>query len=165
MSADFVTALDAEIATLEAELRADPRYQKISELRRVRDLYKGTGGGAFTPRVFQQTATQRPKRARSELRQQILDAAEEMLRGRTEPTTTAENYDVDNQDIDIPGQKPRNNLSAMLSNSPRFRSHGRDGWTLASETSEAPDDLVVRSTSEASNSSLASPAREPSYVP
>lgn len=163
MSTQFETALDAEIAALEDELKADPRYLKVSELKRIRDLYRL--GTSFTPKVFQRAATPKPKRARSELRQQILDTAEDMLKGRTTPTTTADMFDEINLIVGIPGQNPRNNLSAMLSNSPKFRSHGREGWTLVSETSEAPDDLLRRSASEASNSSLASPAREPSYVP
>lgn len=163
MSAEFITALDAEIATLEGELKADPRYRKVNELKRVRDLYRGA---SFTPKVFSSTVvTTKPKRARSELRQQILDAAEEMLKGRTTPTTTAAMFDTIDQVVKIPGQNPRNNLSAMLSNSPKFVSHGRDGWTLASETPEASDDLLTGSASEASNSSSASPAEEPNYAP
>ena len=164
MSTDFVPALDAEIAALEAELAADPRYLKIRELRRVRELYSGNSPAPTA--VRQRTSPlQRQRRAPSAQRQQILDHAEELLKGRTEPVTTAAIYDKISPDIEIPGQNPKNNLSAMLSNSSRFVSHGREGWTLASETSEAPDDLLARSASEASNSSLASPARESSYAP
>lgn len=39
MSNDFISALDTEIALLEAALRDDPRWIKLTELKRVRDIY------------------------------------------------------------------------------------------------------------------------------
>lgn len=112
-----------------------------------------------------------PRRSRrgSPERQAILDAAKEFLRGRDYPTLTADIYEAIKGQVEIGGNNPRNNLSAMLSNSSDFRSHARAGWTLAvptlSETNEASDDLLSRSASEASNSSPALPAGGPDVRP
>jgi hypothetical protein len=150
MATDFIPALDAEIAALEEGLAADPRYLKLRELRRVRELYTGnrpTDDLVARPRS---NPLLRQRRAPSTHRQKILDHAKEFLRGRTEPTTTAMIFDAINPVVEIPGENPRNNLSAMLSNSPEFSSHGRAGWTLASETTEAADNPLFRAVSAAS---------------
>jgi hypothetical protein len=50
MSANFATALKAEITELEAELRADPRHAKLKHLRDLLALYEA-------PSATRQTAT------------------------------------------------------------------------------------------------------------
>lgn len=93
------------------------------------------GGGEAIPMVDGQ------RRMQAITRQRVLEDAENILRGRTEPTKTADLYD----DLlaaghEIGGDDPKNNLSAMLSKSPLFRSHKRAGWTLVESQSTAPDD-------------------------
>jgi hypothetical protein len=156
----FVSALEAEIASLQDELEADPRFLKLRELERVRALY-GAQEQSLSLRIEKRVIPVAKRRMPSPERQKILDAAKEAIRGRTQPTPTSDIFDAISPDVEIPGNAPKNNLSAMLSNSTEFVSHGRAGWTLASETSEASGDLLARSAPEASNSSPASPAGEP----
>lgn len=166
MATNFQAALAIEIEALEQELEADPRFMKLRELRRVQALYGPASAiTAYTtpmprPRVRAVTSGRSP----SPERQSILDAARMLTRGRALPVPTADLHDqITAMDIVIPGTNPKNNLSAMLSNSPEFKSHGRAGWTL-NETPEASDDQILRSASEAPMSSPASPAGESSTV-
>lgn len=78
----------------------------------------------------------------------ILAKAKALLAGRTEPTPTIDIFEEINQEIEIPGAVPKNNLSAMLSNSKDFTSHGRSGWTL-SETKLASNGEGDADTSKA----------------
>lgn len=147
MSIPFVQALDVEIAQLKAELANDPRLVKLRELERVRRLYAGEPDVAAPPEL-----ESRPKgtsRRSSPVRQQILDEAEAFLSLQPKPlgvlspapTPTARILEyVETVGLDVPGQNKRNSLSAMLSNSPRFRSHGRAGWTLAADETDSAQD-------------------------
>lgn len=170
MSNDFLSALTAEIETLVAELEADPRQQKLRELRRVEALYNGHPVPAIRQRIrpVAAAASTPPRRSPSPERLAILDQAKKFIAGRHHPTPTAEIYETLALMMEIPGKDPKNNLSAMLSNSPEFVSHRRAGWTLASEspakTPEATGDLLTRSAPAASMSSPASPAGEPHSV-
>jgi hypothetical protein len=135
-----VTPLDAEIATLEAELSADPRVARLDQLKRLRRDYLALPTiepAAAAPSTVAANGSARaaePRlsgRRRSPERQQALDAARELLRGKTAPTRTADiSAHLEARGITIGGTDPVNNLSAMLSHVADFRSHGRDGWTL-----------------------------------
>lgn len=93
------------------------------------------GGGEGVPVADGQ------RRMQAITRQRVLEDAENILRGRTEPTKTADLYDdLVAAGHEIGGDDPKNNLSAMLSKSPLFRSHKRAGWTLVESQSTAPDD-------------------------
>lgn len=93
------------------------------------------GGGEVAPIADGQ------RRMQALTRQRVLEDAENILRGRTEPTKTADLYDnLVAAGHEIGGDDPKNNLSAMLSKSPLFRSHKRAGWTLVESQSTAPDD-------------------------
>ncbi len=93
------------------------------------------GGGEAVP------AGESLRRIQSLTRQRVLEDAENILRGRTEPTKTTDLYDdLIAAGHEIGGDDPKNNLSAMLSKSPLFRSHKRAGWTLVESQSTAPDD-------------------------
>lgn len=71
----------------------------------------------------------------------VLDGAAELIDGRSDPTRTAVIFaSLTEQGISIEGKNPQNTLSARLSNSPRFISHGRAGWTLAEPESETADE-------------------------
>ncbi len=166
MATDFAAALDAEIDELERQLEASPAYMKLRELRHVRTLYTAPAVNPL-PRIRARPvpeAAPSSGRSPSPERQAILDCAKDLLEGSVTPTRTSDLYDMLALMVNIPGASPKNNLSAMLSNSREFKSHGRAGWTLATETPEAPDDLLTREASEASMSSPASPAGEPSSV-
>jgi hypothetical protein len=93
------------------------------------------GGGEAVPVMDGQ------RRLQAINRQKVLEDAENILRGRTDPTKTSDLYDdLVAAGHEIAGDDPKNNLSAMLSKSPLFRSHKRAGWTLVESQSTAPDD-------------------------
>ena len=163
MSTGFKEALEREIGELERSLEADPRFIKLRELQRVAGLYSPTAqavdsikrivgalGSAIPPRTgaprFYGGGEMLPtpdgqRRVSGVLRQKVLEDAESILRGRTEPTKTADLYDsLVAAGHEIGGDDPKSNLSAMLSKSPLFRSHKRAGWTLVESQSTAPDD-------------------------
>jgi hypothetical protein len=159
MVMSFTQALDAEIAALEQEIGADPRLVKLRELKRVRALYgtppPASNGEAalndsvpsqlrgenltslFNNHVMSTTALQResartPGRKPSPERIRAMTEAVGFLRGKTEPTKTADIYaHLLSRGIRLAGDDPQNNLSAMLNKAPEFQSHGRIGWTLA----------------------------------
>ncbi len=168
MSTGFKEALEREISDLEKSLEADPRFIKLRELQRVAGLYTpgaqiadafkmavgsltggirvvGTGGVSHA-RAFANGGEAVPiadsqRRMQALTRQRVLEDAENILRGRTEPTKTTDLYDdLIAAGHEIGGDDPKNNLSAMLSKSPLFRSHKRAGWTLVESQSTAPDD-------------------------
>ena len=149
----FVDALDEEIDSLEMDLLSDPRYIKLQELKRVRALYSATLRSARLPAVPRHRSRVNPDRERT------LDAAATIIQGRTRPTTTAAILErVQTEGITVPGKDARNTLSAMLSHSDRFESHGRSGWTLVEpdepdHSEEAADgDLLEGNPSTASES-------------
>lgn len=135
MSADFTVALKKEIASLEAELGADIRYRRLTELRNVLSLYdienvarSGVVGGEEGTKVAKQASGRRP----SPEREKALDGARLYLNNRLGPTPTRDILaHLEAMEIEIGGENPVNNLSAMLSNSGMFIPHGRSGWTVA----------------------------------
>lgn len=164
MALDFVSALNAEIEALELAIKNDPKHLKLAEAKRLLALYSGA---ALPEQVGEPAKVIRTSRSapRSPERQAILDFAAELLANAQYPVPTSDIYKFVHARIAVPGANPKNNLSAMLSNSPRFQSHGRAGWTLATETPEAPDDLISRSASEASDLSASPAEPTPSVRP
>lgn len=163
MADEFVKLLDAEIADLEAAIKADPRIQKLEDARRLRARYPD-GFNLNPPARVRRIESVSRNSSRSPKNQAILDCAAELLTGRIEPTSTNDVYSHISGLMEIPGANPKNNLAAMLSNSPRFRANGRQGWVLATETNEASDTLFL-ATSEASNPIAASLTAEPNVKP
>lgn len=168
MSTGFKEALEREISDLEKSLEADPRFIKLRELQRLANLYTPGAqvadafkmvfgslatntrvvgvGGMSPPRAFAGGGevvlnVDGQRRAQALNRQRVLEDAENILRGRADPTKTSDLYDdLIAAGHEIGGDDPKNNLSAMLSKSPLFRSHKRAGWTLVESQSTAPDD-------------------------
>jgi hypothetical protein len=168
----FVSALDAEIAELEKDIKAnpDPRVRKLEDLKRIRSAYYATNtsrvavadryftmegppldrrADKVTTDHFDTTYSQgsfviRPRppgRKRSPEREEALRQAELFLEGKTEPVKTAEIYEMlQFKGIEVSGEDPKSNLSAMLSNADQFQSHGRAGWTLARVNAGATPD-------------------------
>ena len=132
MTSDFLTALQREISDLEAELANDPRYEKLRHLKELSALYSGSPQSLASGAARQ---SQRSAKAASEALDQALDLAEELIKGRTEPTPTAEILHwVESRGVVIDGKNPLANLSAKLSRSPHFKANGRSGWTLEAKT-------------------------------
>ena len=147
MSSALIQVIKSEIADLERSLENDIRTIRVRELRKVLELY----GDKIEshPRVSQGVSifnvaegpalpgmgTSRPAtggRRPSPEREQAISAARQFLSGRKAPAPTREILAyVENEGVSVPGEVPLNNLSAMLSNSDDFVSHGRTGWTLA----------------------------------
>jgi|GEM_PF-3162013 len=155
MSDTFVAALDAEIAALEADIAARPdvRVVKLSNLRSLRQkFYTGPDLGASvangTLTITDQFGSQSVRthvrstgRRRAPETEAALNAASELIAGRSEPTRTSEIFDyLRSRGIQVPGTDPASNLSAMLSKARNFISHGRAGWTLASASDDGPPD-------------------------
>ena len=140
---DFQTALDAEIARIEAELQQDPRAVKLRELTRLRALYASAqpqhpfAARTAAPPTVVPEGLDRKRRETSPSRAAAIEASRSFLKGRKEPTKTAEIFEhLELNEIQIGGTEPKSNLSALLYHSPYFRSHGRAGWTL--KENEAP---------------------------
>lgn len=145
MRPDLLAAIDDEIDALEAELAADVRMVRLKALREVRALYadgERSQDRAAGPTGASQTDASHAglngpagprtiSRRISPNRSQALDAVAMHLQNRTGPVPTKELLEhIVSIGIEIGGTNPLNNLSAILSNSGRFDSHGRNGWTL-----------------------------------
>jgi len=156
--ADFMAALVAEIANLESELERDVRYVRLRELKRIQHLY-----GSPIPnrplvaaaRQEQSAAEHAPQRQSvrqpSPDRERALAAAKEHVAslGRVVPTREILDH-LMASGIEVGGASPLNNLSAMISTSGAFQSHGRKGWTMKNGTelvlTQDDYDLVVNET-------------------
>ncbi|MCJ2114803.1 hypothetical protein MKK64_26945 [Methylobacterium sp. E-025] len=157
MAQDLVSALEAEIESLEVELREDLRFVRLQTLRHALALYTdpdsamgqirqgvptmmhsgnvvrgGTAARQFKHDLSSISAAHRAAGRRTSVeKSQALDATVMLLRNRNGPVPTREILDhLLDLGIEIGGASPLNNLSATLSNSDRFKSMGRLGWLL-----------------------------------
>jgi hypothetical protein len=138
---DFLDHLKAEILALERSLEADPRWVKLRELRNIEGLYEdgavsiadGDSPG-FIDRPVRRPAT----RVSSPETQRVIDESTKLLAGQQSPMPIREMFHeiVEVRGCRIGGRDPVNGLSAILSRSGGFRSHGRSGWTLATTEDE-----------------------------
>ena len=144
MSGEFMSALNAEIANLERELEQDVRYIRLRELKKILQFY-GTAtsshSATFTkvPGVVSEGKQLRQSvRQPSSAREKALASAKEYIEklNRIVPTRELLEHLVTNG-IEVGGASPLNNLSAMISTSGMFVSHGRRGWTIKEDTSNA----------------------------
>ena len=143
MSNDFASALRDEIAALESALSLDPRVAKLRELKRIAAQFyhdsqaDSNGRGSQRPNPLMagtKNATTSRRRASPE-RDRILEEAERLVResaGGPVPTK-AVFAALQESGIDIPGNKPINYVSAVLSTSGRLVANGRRGWTMRTE--------------------------------
>lgn len=146
MSLALLEALRQEIAVLEGELRGDPRYKKLMALKAALHEY-----GDISTRehnIERIEATPRTiNRKPSEVREKALRLSEEFLSLRSPigPTPTREIYAwITEQGAEVGGKDPVSNLSAMLSQSEKFNSNGRAGWTLAREAAQRHEQAGAR---------------------
>ena len=158
MSRDLMDAVKAEIARLEKELEHDLRYRCLEHLRHVLALYgeasadvaSAVSRGEVVERAADSAARaatrhRRVHRLPSPERARAMLAAKDFLVDRVNPISTRAIMEhLNSLGIEVPGIKPLNNLSAMLSNTDDFESHGRKGWTVrqpaASDDDAKPDD-------------------------
>jgi hypothetical protein len=132
----FIDHLKAEIQELERLLEADPRFVKLRELRRIQHLYE-TERRLATETDSPSDALRSPRRpATREITPEtklVMEEAEKFLAGQIRPIPLRDMYHeiVEVRGCHIGGKDPINGLSAILSRSPQFVSHGRSGWTLA----------------------------------
>lgn len=125
--------LTQEVQDLERQLANSPVYRKLVKARALLDEY-----GIATETKATVVGKSLDIR-RSIPTNEILDVAETVVRrGNGSPVRTSQIYDaLREQAVNIPGKEPRNTLSARLSNSNRFISHGRQGWTMANDSADA----------------------------
>lgn len=137
MADQFAASLRAEIAALEGELTGNPTYRKLKALMAALREYEGGEsahhgapvGRAVAPHAG---APRVVMRAHSPERTRALDFARNYVRERNFPTPTREIFEaMEREGVRLGGKSPMNNLSAVLSNSDEFVSHGRSGWLLA----------------------------------
>jgi hypothetical protein len=151
----FLPSLDVEIARLEKAIETIPEVVKLRELKRVRALYQQdvthyaptsplfhmTTSPLLNPAAMRSIETTTPGRKMSAERQRALDVIAEQLAGVRGPIRTVTLLEMlTGAGIEIGGNDPLNNLSALLSTSGRFVAHGRSGWTLKSEENQTVSD-------------------------
>lgn len=142
MAADFRAALMAEIAFLEGELQADERYIKLEGLRRIAGLYPMSTQSQQTEKS-PESAPAHPEdanrytgtRKTTAVREQALHEAKTyvLAEHRVVPTRDIHQHLLD-KGINVGGESPQNNLSALISKSGIFVAHGRSGWTVLEDS-------------------------------
>ena len=129
----FVAKLREEIASTEAELASDPRWIRLQALRDMLRLYEfdpGVDPKGPLPLVNIKIG-KRKRESTSRERGKAVEIAKTLLAHAARPVTTAVIYEaIRRAGVQIGGEKPKNNLSALLYHTPDFWSHGRQGWTL-----------------------------------
>jgi len=135
-------AIDEEMALLKADIEKhpDPRYAKLKRLQDARVQYVGGEGDLPMPsnrtpptnRFYGGGTPVMSRRAKSPATLSILQAIREISETEGRPMGATELFRrLEAKGITVPGTVPANNLSAMLSNSDDFQSHGRGhGWSL-----------------------------------
>jgi hypothetical protein len=142
--ANFLDHLEAEILALKSSLETDPRFVKLRELRRIKDLYlsdSASAVGSDSPRTRAgSSASQRKSvtRKMSPETERVIEESERLLDGRSSPTPLRDvfHHVVDICGCHIGGKDPINGLSSILSRAGKFKAHGRAGWTLAEPEAE-----------------------------
>jgi len=139
MGTGFTDLLRKEIAELEAELSADPRFRKLQTLREALALYQQEASTRAPRSGERRMSSGTSKRTMSTARAHALELSADCIRAHGGgPVPTRDIYAwIEPLGAEIGGTQKVSNLSAMLSQSDRFKSHGRAGWTLATDQSEA----------------------------
>ncbi len=142
---DIRQTLQAELRTLEDQLRENSIFQKIEGIRKLLELYDSQSSAPdsslFAPTKAVVLEPSGAGHMRNKLRgnsrrispdrERALEAAAEYIKDRIHPTRTSEILDhLTDLEIPVAGNVPLSNLSAMMFHSPIFTSHGRKGWTL-----------------------------------
>ncbi len=151
----FIAALDAELEALHDVLAADPTFVKWRELQRIRSLYGQASADAILSGASETTIVQskqmpiqqapskgetdagaRGRRADPSRTRAVREAETIIRAANGDPVPTSDILEqLQEQGIAVPGERPSNYLSAMLSNSGLFVANGRRGWTLKQDVS------------------------------
>lgn len=130
MNDTITRQLEAELATLRAQLEELDIVKDIQALERIIRRMRGEGSRSPSSSTPDKPASHGRQEASTSV--VMKDAAEDFLSGQTGPVQTKEIWDaLAAQGIHVPGDNPQNNLSAHMSRDPRFVSLGREGWVLA----------------------------------
>lgn len=160
MTEDFASLIRQEIEALERELSENTTYRRIKALRAALLEYAPTeslrrrknGVDAETPPPVR---GKRLVRKMSPERKKAIKFAKEYLREKSTPIPTREVFKAMSlAGVTLSGKNPQNNLSAILSNSTSFVSHGRDGWVLAESKSAVQERDTATEGPEDDNDSL-----------
>ena len=151
----FIAALDTELETLHSLLAGNPTFVKWRELQRIRGLYSQASAdvvlsapsGTTVVQAKHTPIQQASSRGEADVgtrgrrpdpsRSRAVQEAETIIRASNgDPVPTSDILEqLQEQGIAVPGERPLNNLSAMLSNSGLFAANGRRGWTLKQDVS------------------------------
>ena len=121
----------------------DEKQKLLERLKAVQEVIRAYGGepaSAGDPRPA--STGVRRTRAPSERTQKIRDLVTSLLSGQADPVPTRDILVfVLAEGIEVVGSQPVSTLSALLSHSEEFESHGRAGWTLMRDirNAEGPD--------------------------
>lgn len=144
----FLQAVDAEIAALKRELLAHPAYVKMTELKRVRDLYgavdKGPSVVADMPVQAYDAARKKSAPPMAGKSLEAVKVVAEILAAHQKPMRTAELMPhIIQRGIVFNGDAPQNILSSLLSRSEEVVSKGGHvGWALKAWDSAGGDMLA-----------------------
>ena len=142
MSAPILNLLIEEMNLIQAqwadERESDPRSARFRLLKALVENYRAEQAATVELRpnpVRPPPSLATPPGPRiGSMKQRAIDAAALFLAGRdnTLPTATGTIFEhLRRAGVRIGGKDPKNNLSAILSSSGRFKANGRSGWTLA----------------------------------
>lgn len=137
----FLEVLDAEIQGLQRSLETDPRFTKLRELRRIRELY--ASDSPHPPIRVTPTSDARKSAGRKMWpeTEHTIKEAEQLLANAAEPVPLRDIFrHVTQRGCKIGGRDPLNNFSAMLSRSGKFAARGKAGWMLATTRASDSDD-------------------------
>jgi len=145
--ADVVNALQAELESLESELAADPRYQKIGKIRELLTMYgQVVQQGATEPNSAATAARASPRGRAGSLTSRVLDAATSYLRqtGRRAQTSELAAACVA-AGVPLPDSltKQRDYVSSILSHSPKIDNVRGQGYGLAEWSSKKSEENFV----------------------
>lgn len=156
MTVAIEAALDAEIKALTKELETHPAWAKREAALKLRALYSTSPVEAPSSH----TAAEEPddddagaasRKERMAIKARILEVVDQYFGNSDGPYKTGHLFAVvTNAGLTVPGKDPRNNLSAMLSNSTEFRSTP-NGWV------RSPDGPAHKVTGAADVSASAAP--------
>lgn len=133
--AGFEDVLEGEVEALRHDIATnpDPRTLKLRALEAALAVYKGAHRHQAEDVSQGATRVERkaPKASADPAREKLFEEVTNYLSKKTEPTKTADIFTyLDMFDIHIGGNEPKSNLSAILHNSKRYKSYGRQGWML-----------------------------------
>lgn len=173
MSADFITALDAQIDAEESELSAIPAFGRWMELKKVRALYRVAKGPVtvVSPPFHRADSGTRAEsgrtlgqgKRRSRHSETVETVKSWMSEGQSIPTQEIMDR-LEHQGTLIEGKNPRNSMHSILYHAGIFESMGRAGWRLKDAHNEKAADALFPEQEASAASSEPRLTSEGNYV-